>query len=197
VDYIIRAALADETNDGWVWIGGPAQKLEPRTVVIISRSGLRRYLYTCVRTIDDNFRKTYNHVLKDDPKNDDPKKVRYNIDADLDTIVMAEWYRNALAIDTTKQGETKTIPLLVKKARIPIWRSLRAACHHPDPVVVLGTRLGLLSTWLGLLGVWLGLVGVCPMSSTARLIEFGPVALVGGARHLGELGAASAAVKVT
>lgn len=170
VDYIIRAALAEETNDGWVWICGPSIKeLDSRTVVKIRRPDRCRSVYTEVRTIERNFLRQYN---------DSP---RISIDCKQDTIVMAEWYRRAIAIrDTTNNdNETGRVPLIVKKVRIPVWRSLRAACHHPDPVVRLGTRLGILGAWLGLLGVWLGLLGVCAMSNMALLFGFGLLGLLG------------------
>lgn len=158
VDYIIRAAVAEETNDGWIWICGPSQNLDSRTVVVIKRPGDCRVVYTEVRRIDRNFLLQYNS---------DANRIRINIDSNRDTIVMAEWYRRALAIRSTTKPDnnTDTVSLSVKKAKIWGWRSLRAACHHPDPVVRVGTRLGVLGVWLGLLGVWLGLLGVYAASS--------------------------------
>lgn len=170
VDYIVRAALAEETNDGWVWICGPSQNLDSRTVVNIRRPNACRGVYTELRTIDCNFLRQYN---------DSPHT--FCIRNKQDTIVMAEWYRTALAIrgTTSKDNEAGRVPLIVKKVKIPVWRSLRAACHHPDPVVRLGTRLGILGAWLGFLGVWLGLLGVCGMSSMALLVGFGLLSLLG------------------
>lgn len=171
VNYIVRAALAEETNDGWVWICGPSVKdLDSRTVVKIKRPKVCRGVYTEVRKIDCNFLRQYNdssHTI--------------SVDCERDTIVMAEWYRRALAIrDTTNRDNEKgRVPLIVKEARLLGWRSLRTACHHPDPVVRLGTRLGILGAWLGLLSVWLGLLGVCSMSSMALLFGFGLVGLLG------------------
>ena len=172
VKYIIRAALAEEANDGWVWICGPSTNgLDSRTVVQISQPGRCYKVYTEVRTIDCNFLRQYN------------VSPRIAIDREKDTIVMAEWYRRTLAISATSDQDNKTgnVSLIIKKAKIPVWRSVRAACHHPDPVVRLGTRLGILGTWLGILGVWLGLLGAFAMAGTARLWGFGVlVLLVGG-----------------
>jgi hypothetical protein len=94
---------------------------------------------------------------------------------------MAEWYRRALAIrgTTNEDNSTGRVPLIVSEASLWGWRSLRAACHHPDPVVRLGTRLGMLGAWLGVLGVWLGVLGVCAMSSMALLLGFGFLGLLG------------------
>jgi hypothetical protein len=169
-NYIIRAALAEETNDGWVWLCGPSTKyLDSRTVVKMRRPGRCWAVFTEVRRIDCNFLRQYNASL------------RINIDCKQDAIVMAEWYRRALAIrgTTDEDNSTGRVPLIVNEARVWGWRSLRAACHHPDPVVRLGTRLGMLGAWLGVLGVWLGLLGVLAMSSVALLFGFGFLGLLG------------------
>jgi hypothetical protein len=125
-----------------------------------------------VRKIDSNFLRYYNQ---------DPKKVRVQIDCGRDTIVMGEWYRRVIAVsETTKRDDkTGTALLIVEKARIPLWGSLRAACHHPDPVERLGTRLGLLGAWLGVVSVWLGLVSACGVSGVALLLGFGVIGLLG------------------
>lgn len=150
--YIIRAALHEETNNGWIWVCGPSlENLQSRAVVKISRPGHCRGVYTEVRKIDDNFLGQYNH----DPITRDPENRQIDIVPTKDTIVMAEWYRVALAIwDTTEcDDELGTVPLCVKEVRPWGYKSLCAACHHPDPVVRLSTRLGILGTWLGLLAL--------------------------------------------
>lgn len=170
VDYIIRAALADETNDGWVWICGHSTKhLDSRAVISIKAPGHCRGIYAEVRRIDCNFCKKYN---------DGP---RIAIECKHDTLVMAEWYRMALAIrgTTKKDNKTDMVSLIVKESKLWGWRSLRVACHHPDPTVRLGTRLGVLGAWLGLLGVWLGLLGVCAMSSMALGVSCGILGILG------------------
>ena len=146
VDYIIRAALHEETNDGWVWMCGKNTPAS-RTIIKICRPDGGRCVYTEARTIDCNFLREYNI------------NPRTDIICDQDTIVMAWWYRNALGIPDTTDSENKTgkVQLIVTRAKIWCWRSLRAACHHPDPVVRLGTRLGVLGALLGLTGIWLSL----------------------------------------
>ena len=136
-NYIIRAALAEETNDGWV--SGPSiRDLDPRTVVRTRRPNRCCSVYAEVCTIDANFLRQYN------------ASSRISIDCKQDTVVMAEWYRSALAIrgTTNEDNSTGRVSLIVSEARVRGWRSLRAACHHPDPVVRLGTRLGMLGAWL-------------------------------------------------
>ncbi len=138
-------------------------------MVKIRRPDRRRCIYTEVRKIDRNFLRRYN------------QRPRLAIDCQQNTIVVGEWYRTALAIDgtTRKDNVTGRVALIVEPAKLWGWRSLRAACHHPDLVVRLGTRLGLLGAWLGVLGVWLGLLGVFAMSGLVLLSGFGVVLALG------------------
>jgi hypothetical protein len=145
-EFVIRAALAEETNNGWVWICGPSKDdLASRPVAKVRRPWHLRGTYE-TRKIDPNFLGEYNN---------DPKGVRIDINTTFDILVMGEWYRNALAIAATTQSNNKTgaVPLVVKKVQCWGWRSLRSACHHADPVVRLATRLGVLGTWLGLVAL--------------------------------------------
>lgn len=138
--YIIRAALHDESNEGWVWMNDHVS----RAIVCITNSDNNQYVYCQVRKIDENFRKQYN------------KDGRYKLTS-ADTIVTSQWYRDALGgFDTTeKDNKTGLVKLDVQPVGCLVqwWGSLRAAAHHPDIVVRLGTRLGIISAWLGLLGI--------------------------------------------
>ena len=139
----IRVALREESNAGWVWVGGPRLKdVKSRTIVKIKRPW-HRGVYTDVRMIEDNFLAQYNPGCE---------RKRTPIQPGEDTIVIGEWYRNAIGI---KSGEEPSV--VVKEVgglkKILGFASLRAACHHPDPVVRLGTRLGILGAWLGLLAL--------------------------------------------
>lgn len=115
-----------------------------------------------VRKIDDNFRRNYNS---------DPGRIR--LVEDRDTLVMAEWYREALGIlgTTSSDNEAGRVDLIVSRSRMPVWRSLRAGCHHPDLSVRLGTRLGMIGVWLGIVGIWLGASGSNALQEAARCIE--------------------------
>ena len=151
-DFIIRAALSEETNDGWVWVHMPAKSFAPRTIVRVDRRlrGHRFRTYVEARTIDDNFRRNYNACSK-----------RIAVVEQRDTLVMAEWYRDALRIPRTTAPDNVTdmVSLSVVSARMPVWPSLRAACHHPALSVRLGTRLGMVGVCLGVVGLWVGLLG--------------------------------------
>jgi len=145
--YIIRAARDEETSSGWVWMA-----MLSRTIVRISREG--RWVFCEVRDIrDQNFIDKYNS---------DSKRSQLKKNLCDETIVMAKWYRDALGgFRTTQKDNTVGRKQLdVIQPRLPGWRSLRAACHHPDSVVRLGARLGVL-------GAWLGIVGLMPQALSA------------------------------
>ena len=152
MDFIVRAALHEESNDGWVWVSeaaAAAKGIVSRDIVKIRRPNKFRAVYVTARLIDKNFRKIYNN---------DHSKIRTDLVVDKNTVVMSGWYRDALDIrETTSDDDTTgTVELEITKAWFPIWKSLRSACNRPDPNVPLGTRLGVLGTWLGLFGALLG-----------------------------------------
>ena len=148
-NYIARAALRDEANEGWIWVDG----LPSRTIVKVTNREShcwsirpRRSVVCEVREIDENFLDHYNQ----EPRFPIPKQGRQP------TLVLSHWYRAALGgFHTTEPDNVRgRVKLAIKPMRLWGWRSIRAACHHPDIVVRLGTRLGVLGTWLGVLGVW-------------------------------------------
>ena len=152
-EYVIRAARDEESNSGWVWIGGPS-KTNPRsrTVVKITRDGCGRGLYVEARVIDENFVDKYNSSCG-----------RCRIDLNKNTIVMGDWYRRALdivdntpcdeVVNTPRDEKSGTIELHVKAVDFQGWAALFAACHSPDATVRLATQLGMLGVWLGLLAL--------------------------------------------
>jgi hypothetical protein len=146
VGYIIRAAISDETNEGWVWMSGHPS----RTVVKITDPKTRRAVFCEVREFDDNFLKKYNH------------SPRTSIDTPGQTIVMSEWYRGALGFleRTGPDNKTNRRELNVQRTSIQAWGALRAASHHPNLIVRLSTRLGVLGVWLGIAGVVLALTAL-------------------------------------
>ena len=169
--FIVRAAVSEETNNGWVWVQTPCDtrldsELTPRTIVTIKQKGEPCWscIYVEVRKIDDNFRKQYNC-----------KASTVSICQKKNVVVMSEWYRQALGIvkTTPKNDESQTEILLINRSKLPVWRSLRAACHHPDLVVRLGTRLGITGVWLGIVGVGLGLMG----TNVLNCVQYGKVLL--------------------
>lgn len=136
--YVIRKALAEESNEGWVWMAKRS-----RTIVRINHPEGRRSVYCQVRDLrDNNFTRRYN------------KPPRRNIVYPDETIVMGQWYRDALGIPgaTAADNVGGRADLIVKELSRWGWGALRAACHHPDAYVRLATRLGVLGAWLGVFG---------------------------------------------
>lgn len=175
-DYIIRAAIRDEANEGWIWI----VDLPSRTIVKITNNAIKRSVICQTRKLDGNFLNIYN------------KDGRYPLSLGQDTIVMSGWYRDALGGFGTTDGDdtTRKVALDVQPYNWWLWGQLRAASHQPDIVVRLATRLGALGLWLGLLSVALGFIsialpyqciGITVTIAVAVLVLFG-AALICGCR---------------
>ena len=168
-DYIIRAALRDEANDGWIWI----EDFPSRSLVKISNKKNKRSVICQTRKLDQNFLNIYNVE----------NHGRYEIKLGQGTIVMSEWYRDALGgFGTTGKGDpVGKVSLAVCLCRWPVWKQLRATSHHPDIVVRLGTRLGALGIWLGLLGAVLGFLSLFQPNGCRLIaaISVGALLLVG------------------
>ena len=139
-EYIIRAALHDETNDGWVW----TRKQVSRTVIRITNPANGRFVYCQAREIDDNFERQYN------------EKPRHNL-TQHDTVVMSQWYRDALGGIKTTHPNNKTgrVELNIRPVGYlhKWWVPLRVAAHHPEIVVRIGVTLGVLGFGLGLVSL--------------------------------------------
>jgi hypothetical protein len=172
--FIIRAAVSDESNIGSIWIGGPAHGEERSLIKIQKVEGWRgwRWVFVDARAIDENFTRRYNgepldmplHSISVDGRRADrafvARSARYRIGWDnaagrakADTIVMSQWYRSALGVASTPYN--KKLPrLMVVECKARNWYGwLRPSCQGPDPIVRLATRLGVLGLWLGLLGL--------------------------------------------
>lgn len=138
--YIIRAALHEETNEGWIWARG----FGSRTIAKITNPSTCRSVYCQLRKIDENFTTQYN------------KSPRYSL-IEADTLVMSQWYRDALGgfEPSNKNNTTGLIDLRIKPLcwLLRWWGSLRAAAHHPEIVVRIGIKLGVLGAGLGLVAL--------------------------------------------
>jgi hypothetical protein len=140
--YVIRLARDEESSDGWVWIGGPSKNNPTkRGAMKITRPGFARGVYAEARTIEPRFLAKYN------------SPPRHHISLNEDTVVMGEWYRDALGIPKATPGDKKSglIELTIEEASFWGLGELPVACQHPDPMVRLGARFSVLGAWLGLL----------------------------------------------
>jgi hypothetical protein len=131
MEYKTFAALAEESNSGWVWLG-ENEELKSRMIVKIVLSG--REVFCECRTIDANFMDQYNQQGRVPI----PKPAG-------NTLVIGKWYRDALGGIKTQED----VPLTITPAKMPAWRAFRAAAHHPDFVVRLATYLGVIGVWSG------------------------------------------------
>jgi hypothetical protein len=156
--YIIRKALHEEANEGWVWISG----LPSRAIVRISNPVKRREIFCQVRKLDDNFRKIYN---------DDPRKRRFHI-INADTIVMSQWFRDGLGEIETTDGDNKNgladLEIVTYDHCWRWWGSVRAAAHHPEIIVRIGVSLGVLGFGLGLVGLLPTLLEILGIPKTCQ-----------------------------
>ena len=156
-EYIIRAALHDETNEGWVWTWDHPS----RTMVRVTGPDGVRKIYCLARQIDPNFLNIYNQSPEEKERlKKEGKRHRLNIDEKNrpPTVVMGQWYRDALGIlDTTNERNShRRVRLTIDTyggGIKSILGPLFAASHHPDIVVRLGVRLGVLGAWLGITGI--------------------------------------------
>jgi hypothetical protein len=127
--YQTFAALAEESNSGWVWLGETGE-LKSRLIVKIVHNGHK--VFCECRTIDGNFCNLYNHPPRISISGN-PKKA----------LVISQWYRSALGGIETQQE----VDLDITPAKIPFWRAIRAAAHHPDLLTRLFTYLGVIAVW--------------------------------------------------
>jgi hypothetical protein len=158
--YTIYAAFQEEYDKGWIWIKEPPTP--SRALIRLHAEyknkdmASKKWVTFCeARHIDKNFLRHYA----------EPEGHRIVIKQPERAMVISEWYRNALGgfpTDYQKKFDNREIPNIkvydvIKghfwQFRGPLWQwwwAVRAACHHPDLAVRLGTRLGVLGTWLGL-----------------------------------------------
>jgi hypothetical protein len=102
-------------------------------IVKIVHNG-RKVFCEC-RTIDANFIDQYNQ----------PPRIPIPKTAD-NTLVISKWYRDVLGGIKTQDD----VQLAITPAKIPFWRTVRAAAHHPDVMVRLAAYLGVIGVWSGL-----------------------------------------------
>jgi hypothetical protein len=168
VGYIVYASLRDEANEGWAWLSLPDY---PSRTLIEIRNGKQK-VFCEYRKIDENFRRDYNCGRRTLQIDSQQKKCC--------ALVLNDWYRRGLGIRTSWEraceadkdksppcnDETKyPTPLQIRPLKFWGWRSLRVTSHHPDIVVRLATRLGVLGALLGIVGI---LAGVFPLLENHR-----------------------------
>jgi hypothetical protein len=95
-------------------------------------------------------------------------------------MVIGAWYRQALGMPYTSFQNKLDVSLTIRPQRSETWGALRAACHHPDIVARIGTRLGILGAWLGIVGIAAPILDLFDMSKCAKVVSLMAVATVAG-----------------
>ncbi|NKE92143.1 hypothetical protein [Rhizobium phaseoli] len=164
-DYIIRASLHDEANEGWVWV----EDFPSRSLIKIIHQTNDRSVVCQTRKFDKNFLDRYNA--------EGAGRIEIN-ELKQNTIVMSGRYRDALGGFGTTDKDNETGKVTLNLCPLGCWKpwyQMRAASHHPDIVVRLGVRLGAIGIWAGLLSIWLGLLSIVQPGGCAK-----PIAGVSG-----------------
>lgn len=139
--YKIFAALQEDINTGWIWIGKP--KIHQRAVVRIVNKKNGKKIYCEALSIDENFRKKY--------KEDN----RIPIGEPDYSIVINEWYRKRLGNIMTQSDYDLGI-----KETNNIFGRVYATLQHPQVVVRIAMKLGIVSVILGFVGLILGFISI-------------------------------------
>ncbi len=136
------AALSEDINNGWVWL--PESIVTTRNTVKISNLATRKSVFCEALPAGDNYLKRH------------AKQAGYKIEDKSSAIIINEWYRTKLGIIKTQEIEHLEI--------VPcdnLCGQLRASLEHPQNIIRIASKLGILSVVLGILGICLGLKGAC------------------------------------
>ena len=137
----VYAALSNDVNQGWVWIGLKSQ-LPHRSIVRMVARNSGKSAFCEVLSIDSNFLRAYN------------KPPRISIKIPEESLVAPEWYREKLGIKTRSYAEIDVEPANHALGMF------RACMDHPQVVVRLAAVLAVLSVLLGVVGVVFGLISL-------------------------------------
>ena len=137
----VFASLAEDINNGWVWV--PESLVGERTIVRIINKNSGKFAFCEVLQIGENYLNRYN-------TNDRTFQIRDK----TASIVMSEWYRKKLGIKKT-QDEIEFDFVITDNYLGHVGASLQ----HPQIVVRLAMKLAIISVVLGAVGVCLGICG--------------------------------------
>jgi len=137
----IYPSLAEHIGEGFVWLQQPG--LPARRIVKITRGDSRRSVFCEGLQLDRNFLHRYN------------QSPRSPIEKPDSSIVMSAWYREGLGgLETQRE-----YPLEIAVAN-SIYGQIRAGLGHPEVVVRVAVKLGILSVALGVVSVVLAVRSV-------------------------------------
>jgi len=140
--YRVYVSLFEHMNDGFVWLKRP--DLPPRCIVKITHSLAKESVFCEALQLEDNFLTEYNK----------PNERRLKINNPESSIVMSSWYRKRLG----NLEPRREYSLRIDEANVWGWGKIRACNQHPQNVVRIATRLGIISVVFGIVGLLLGLL---------------------------------------
>lgn len=140
--YRVFAALTQDIDAGFVWIGKPS--LPSRTIIRIHCVNTGKKIHCESLSIDSNYLKKYN------------QPPRFTIDSPDNGIVMSIWYRNCLGINLNTSREFDFTIKTVNN----ICGRIRSSLNHPNNAIRLAAVLALISVGLGISGLTLGIISL-------------------------------------
>jgi hypothetical protein len=148
--YNIRAALAEEALDAWVWsnVTVPENEDVPKKkYVMIRNPDKKKKIITYKRVIDPNFINRYN------------KKGRNKIISEEGKLylVISECYRELLDIQPGEEIELEISPLNC----IHNWRQIWLPHWiHPNPTMQCANRASWIAIIIGILSIIIGILSI-------------------------------------
>ena len=137
--YKIFAALKEDINSGWVWVGD--KTISERTIVLLVNKNNNKKIYCEALFIDENFLREYNNP---------PRAFIKNPSC---SIVINSWYRKELG-NIEPQSEYE---LEIKKVDNK-YGKLRASLKHPQVAIRTAIKLALWSVALAIIGIIIGVL---------------------------------------
>jgi len=137
----VYASLAEDINNGWVWV--PESIVSERVVIKVKNCDSGRSVYCEVIPFGDNFVSRYN------------QGNRYSISDRDASVVVNEWYRKKLGIGFTQTD----CEFQIKRADNP-YGHLKASLQHPQIVVRLAMEFSIVGLVLGIVGLVLGFISL-------------------------------------
>jgi hypothetical protein len=146
-DYIIKAALAEEALESWIWTNDDSIK---KGFILIKKKhnkGCRKKVRTYKRNLDTNFIDKYNERPHTN------KIKQEDIDSGVKFLVINEYYRDRLGIKKNKEE-----PLIIRN--ICCWGKFRMLfqCYSPNPTIRLASVVGIISVVIGIVSVFMPLI---------------------------------------
>lgn len=147
--YLVYASLLNDIDKNYVWVGQQSN-VSIRTFVCITNLENSKRIYVDALSLDNGYVNEYQS---------NPKRVQSLEMHKNDAIVLNQWHRNQLGIESTQTNAKLSIDEI---SRYTLWlRMAQSGLKHPDTLVRQNTQLALLSLALGLIGILPNQVSKC------------------------------------